>query len=158
MILEWRHRGFEGAWLRVGFVAEELPVVFVFRVVALGVDEVVSLMSLTVLGFMLVLGTLVQFLGHQSTFLRRVVGEDIVGLHLWQVELLWTKDRPRSGDTDPANEGLGWDLIVLHRPQANESSCSSKACFAVDSDCLIRGPEMIFRNIQEIFHDMVWRV
>lgn len=69
MVLEGRHWGFEGAGLRVGFVAEQLAVVLVFRVAAFGVDQVVCLMSLAVLCFMLVLGTLVQLLSHHSALL-----------------------------------------------------------------------------------------
>jgi hypothetical protein len=45
---------------------------------------------------MLVLRTFIQLLSHESAFLGRVVSENIVWLHLWQVELLRAKDRSSS--------------------------------------------------------------
>lgn len=49
-------------------------------------------MGLAILGFVLVSRALVQLLGHHAALLSGVVSVDVVGLHLRQIELLWTKD------------------------------------------------------------------
>lgn len=87
-----------------------------------------------------------------------MVSENVVRLHLGKVELLRPEDGSRPGDSNPADEGLSWNLEMLHRPQTNQSSCSTEACFAVNSDGLARASEMIFHNVEEIFDDVVGRV
>ena len=114
-------------------------------------------MGLTVLGFVFVLRTLVQFLGHQTTFLGGVVSVDVVGLHLRKVELLRTKDRAGSGDPYPANEGFSWDLEVLHGPETDEGTCSAETCFAMDGDgAVVWLLEVFVHYFKEISYDFVW--
>ena len=100
----------------VSAIIEQDSAVLSLRVVLFRVNQVIGLMSFTIHGLVFILRALVQLLGHQSTFLGRVVSVDIVWLHLGQVELLWTKDRSRSGDSDPSNEALSGDLEVFHGP------------------------------------------
>ena len=105
---------------------------------------------------MLVLRTLVQLLSHQLTLLSGMVSMNIVRLHLWKVELLWPKDGARSSNSNPANEGLSWDLEVLHCPKANECSCSSESSLAMNSNSSMVGlSEMVLNDVEELVDDSV---
>ena len=107
---------------------------------------------------MLVLRTFIQLLGHESAFLGRVVSENIVWLHLWQVELLRAKDRSRSSDPNPPDKALCWNLEMLHSPEANESSGSSESSLTVNSNSsVIRFFKVSLDDIEEIPNDMIRR-
>ena len=84
------------------------------------------------LGLMLVDRTIFKLLRHNYSFLDRGASFDIVLLHLWQVELLWTQDRARSSDSNPADEWFGGNLEVLHSPETNQRSSSTKSSFAMN--------------------------
>ena len=85
--------------------------------------------------------------------------QDVVWLHLGQVELLRAEDRAGSCDSDPADEGLGGDLEVLHCPETDQGASPSKACLAVDCDCaVVRLREVILNNIEKLIYDLVGRV
>jgi hypothetical protein len=114
-------------------------------------------MSLSVHGFVLVSGALIQLLGHQATLLGGVMSVDVVGLHLRKVELLWTEDRSWSSDSYPAYEALCWDLEVLHGPQSDKSSCSTESSLAVDGNStVIWSFKMFLNHVEEISYDLVW--
>ena len=56
---------------------------------------------------------------------------DVFVFYLWQIELLGTKHRARSCNSDPPNEGLSWYLEMLHSVNSDQSARSAKAGFAM---------------------------
>ena len=46
--------------------------------------------------------------------------------------LLGAEDRPWRRNPDPANESSGWEFVVLHRVNSNQSACPSEASLAVN--------------------------
>ena len=82
---------------------------------------------------------------------------DVVRLHLRKIELLWSQNRSWSSNSNPANEGLSWDLEVLHSPETNESTGSAKSSLAVNSDGSMVGlGEVVFDYAEEISDDSLW--
>ena len=106
---------------------------------------------------MLVLRTLIEFLRHHATFLGRLMRADVVWFHLWQVKLLRTQYRAWSGNANPADERLSWDLEVLHCPETDQCASSSEPSLAMDGDCAIITRKMRLDNIEELINDVVWR-
>lgn len=115
-------------------------------------------MSFSIHSFMFISWTLIELLGHHSTFLSGMVSMNVVWLHLREIKLLRTKDRSRSSDSNPSNEAFCWNLEVFHGPKTYESTSSSETSFAMNGDgSVIWLLEMWFNNIEEIFNNMVWR-
>ena len=89
----------------------------------------------------------------------RLLGIDILVLHLGQVELLRAKDGTGARNTNPPNEWLSRDLEMLHGPQADERACATEARLAVDGNSarvLLR--EMRVCNFHELLDDVIrWR-
>ena len=105
---------------------------------------------------MLILRAFIQFLSHNSTFLSRLMSENIIWFHLWQIELLWTKDRSWSCDSNPSYKCFCWNLKVLHCPQTNESSSSSKSSFTVNcNSSMIWSSKVVFYNSKEISNNFI---
>ena len=79
-------------------------------------------------------------------------------LDLRKVELLRSQHRARSRNADPANEGLGIDLVVFHGVNTNEGACSAETCFAVygDGTCIRLG-EVLLAACHELLNNVVWR-
>ena len=83
---------------------------------------------------------------------------DVIWLNLGQVELLWSEDRAWSGNTDPADESLGGDLIMLHSPETDQGTRSSEASLAMDGNSfMVWLGEMILDNIEEVINDPLRR-
>ena len=55
-------------------------------------------------------------------------------LDLRQVELLWSQNGAWACDSNPSNEGLCTDLVVLHRVNTDEGSSATETCLTVDCD------------------------
>ena len=108
---------------------------------------------------MLVHRAVLEFLGHHLGFLSRLVRENIVWLHLGQIELLWPQNRSRSGNSDPADEGLSRNLEVLHGPKSDQCACSSQSCLAVNGDgASIWLCKMCIHHLKKLINDIVrWR-
>ena len=85
-------------------------------------------------GSVLVFGAHLHLLGPTSleSLLRGIA--HVVLLDLAHVELLWSEHGSRSGDSDPADKGLCWDLVVLHRVKTDKRACASQASLAVNGD------------------------
>ena len=128
------------------------------RVTCLGGDQVLCLATLTEHGFMFIFRAHLQ-LGCSTALeclLRRI--SHVVLFHLEHVELLGSEDGARPGNSDPADEGFGGDLIVLHSIQANKGSCATKTSLAVDSDGACLGvAEVSLTAGQELLDDGVGR-
>lgn len=107
---------------------------------------------------MLILRALIQLLGHEPSFLSRVMSKNVVWLHLRQVELLWAKDGTRSSDSDPSDKALSRDLEVLHGPEPDQGSCSSQTSLAVNGDgAVIWLVKVSLDNFEKVFHNVIWR-
>ena len=83
--------------------------------------------------------------------------ENVVWFHLRKIKLLRAKDGTRSSDSDPSNEALCGDLEMLHCPEADQSSGSSEASFAMDGyGSVIWLIEVSIHNFEEVFHYVIW--
>lgn len=143
--------------MHISAVVEQDSATLGFRIALLGVVQVVSLISFTVHSFVFILGTLVQLLSHQTTFLGGVVSVDIVWLHLREIELLWAKDGAWSSDSNPAYETFCRDLEMLHSPKSYKSTSSTKSSFAMNSDStMVWLLKMLLDNIEEVSDNLVW--
>lgn len=58
---------------------------------------------------------------------------NIFVFNIAHIALLGPEDRSWASNTNPANEGFGWDLVVLHGIKANECASAAESGFAVDS-------------------------
>lgn len=141
------HGRSQRTWLLVSPVIEQSTLAFSFRVASLGVIQVIRLICLTIESLMLILRTFIQFLRHQTTFLGRLMRADVVWFHLWQVKLLRTQNRARSGNANPANESLSWDLVVLHCPETDQRASSSETSLTVNCNCATITRKMRLNNI-----------
>ena len=140
----------------VSSVVEQLFFALVLTVSTLCVYQIICLVCFSIQGLMLIDWTVVQLLCCNTSFLGWTMSMNIVMFHLGQVELLWSQDWTRPGNSYPSNKCFSWDLIMLHCPQANESSSSTKSCFAMDShSSMIWLMEVIFYDSQEIFNNLV---
>ena len=133
---------------------------FCVRVALLGSNQVLGLASLTEYSLVFVLRAhLMHFRGPsalQSLLLWRVT--DVFLLDLEQVELLWSKDGTGSCDPDPADKGLGRDLVVFHGIEADECARAAEAGLAVDSDgASVRVLEVFLTGVHELFDDILGR-
>ena len=82
-----------------------------------------------------------------------------LGLFLHQEKLLRPQNTARASNSDPTYELLSRDLIVFHSIKSDQSACTSKTRLAMDSNSSwIRLGEMSFANVQEIIHNIFWRV
>ena len=115
------------------------------RVALLGRDQVLSLTAIAKGRLVLVFWRHLQ-LAHSmryACFLRRVAKVDV--LLLGQVELLRPEHGARASDADPANEGLGIDLVVLHSIQSNKRTRAAEASLAVHcNSASTRSREVLF--------------
>ena len=129
------------------------------RVVVLRGDEVICLTAVTVGSLVFVLRGHLQLgcTAPMNSFLRRVA--DVEVLDLREVELLRSEDGARSRDSDPADEGLRRDLIVLHRVDADQGARAAKSCLAVHSDgASVRLGEVGLTTGHELVNDgLGWR-
>jgi len=88
-----------------------------------------------------------------------VIVSNIVWFFLKQEELLRSKDWSWSSYTNPSDKLFCWNLIMFHGIYSYQSSCSSKSCFAVNSNSSwVRCLEMSFTNIHEIINNFIWWV
>ncbi len=79
-------------------------------------------------------------------------------LYLGQIKLLGSQDGARSSDSDPADESLGTDLVVLHRVDADKSACAAKTSFAMNRDGASFGVgEVGLTGCHELVHDSLGR-
>lgn len=107
---------------------------------------------------MLVDRTIFKLLRHNYSFLDRITTFDIILLHLGQVELLWTKNGARSSDSNPPDEWFGRNLVVLHGPETNKRSSSTKASFAVDSNgTTVWISKVVISDFHELFYYVIGR-
>jgi len=81
--------------------------------------------------------------------------KDVVGLLLNHVILLRAQDGARSGDSDPADEGFGLYLIMLHTVKTDEGARAAKTGFAVDGNgsCVGVG-KMTLAGVQKIVNNV----
>ena len=107
---------------------------------------------------MFVLRRFVEFLSHELRLGGGEVSHDVVGLHLGQVELLRTKDRSGSSDSNPTDERLSWDLEVLHGPETDQGTGSTKTSFAVNGNSSILGSKVVLDDVKEASDDVIRRV
>ena len=97
-----------------------------------------------------------QLLGHAKSFLLGLRSLDIVGLHLWQVELLRAQNGSGSSNSNPTYESLSGNLEVLHCPQADEGSSSAQSSFAVDCySSTVRLGEVLIADLHELLDNVV---
>ena len=90
----------------------------------------------------------------QSLFLWRV--SDVFLFDLEQVELLWSENGTGSRDTDPADEGLSWDLVVFHGIEADECARAAETRLAVDGDGTCVGVLEVFLSaVHELVNDVL---
>jgi hypothetical protein len=82
----------------------------------------------------------------------------ILAFYLAHVVLLGTKDRAWASDSNPANENLSWDLVVLHAVDTNESTCAAKTSLTVNSDGAVFGiGEVIFTTFDKLINNVIRR-
>ena len=75
---------------------------------------------------------------------------------LKHVKLLGSEDGAGSGDSNPANESLCGDLVVLHGVDADESTCAAEAGLAMDGDTTSVGVfEVALGTVHELCYDWV---
>ena len=68
------------------------------------------------------------------------------------------KDRTWSSYPYPADEGLSWNLIVLHGPEADQGAGSAEASFAVNRNgSSIRFGKVLVSNLHELLDDVIGR-
>ena len=83
---------------------------------------------------------------------------NIVGFHFRQIKLLRAKDRTRTRNTNPANEGLSRNLEILHSPKSNQSACSPKSSLTMNCNgTWILLSEMLIYYLHKLFNYAVWR-
>ena len=107
---------------------------------------------------MLVDRTIFKCIGPDHCFINRGASFNIILLHLGQVELLWTQDRARSSDSNPTDEWLSGNLVVLHGPETNERSGSTKSSFAMNSNGATIGlTKVVITDLHELFYYVIRR-
>ena len=79
-------------------------------------------------------------------------------LNLGQVELLWSENGARSGNSDPADEGLSIDLIVFHGVEADQSAGTTETSLAMNSDCTgLWVGEVLLTRVHKLVNDGLGR-
>ena len=128
------------------------------RVTLFGSDQVIGLATFAKGGFVLV------FRGHLelgvttalSILLRGVADVDLLDVE--HVVLLGSEHATWASDTDPADEGLSGDLVVLHGVEANERTGTAKSCLAVNGDGTgVRSLKVLLNRFEELVNDRLGR-
>lgn len=91
----------------------------------LSLYQVVCLCLFTMLCFVLIFWRRFHFRVHLKSFLFWFYAFDVFWFHFRQIELLWSKNRTRTSNTNPSNKWLSWNLIMFHCPKSYQSSSSS---------------------------------
>lgn len=74
-------------------------------------------------------------------------------VHVVQILLLRSQNRPWPGNADPADEGGGWEAEVLHAIEPNQRACSAKTGLAVNCD----SSGLVFCSCEELRDDLIRR-
>ena len=91
---------------------------------------------------------------HNTRLLRRVAQVEV--LLLRQVELLGSEDGAGASNSDPANERLRVDLIVLHGVEADERTGTAQTSFAMHGDGASPWfSEVLLARVHELLDDGV---
>lgn len=79
-------------------------------------------------------------------------------LNLWQVELLWAKNRPRPCNSNPTDESLSGNLVVLHYVKPDQRASTTQPRLTVHSDRPgVWLGEMLLTRIKELVDDVLGR-
>ena len=124
------------------------------RVTLFGSDQVIGLATFAKGGFVLVFGGHLE-LGVTtalSILLRGVADVDLLDVE--HVVLLGSENATWASDTDPANEGLGGDLVMFHGVKADQGTCATKASLAVNCDGTgVRSLKVSLDALKELIDD-----
>lgn len=81
---------------------------------------------------------------------------DVKVFNLWQVELLWAKNRSWSCNSDPTNKGFSRNLVVLHCVYTDQGASASQASLAMDGNGSGAGLiEMLLARSEELVNDVL---
>lgn len=71
---------------------------------------------------------------------------------------MWSEDRARTGNSDPADKRFSWDLEVLHGPEPDESTSAAQPGLAVDGyGAMIGLAEMLLDDLEVVLDDLIRR-
>ena len=143
--------------------------IFLFRVTLFRINQITTLVGFSLDRFHLINGAHLLQLGRLmldrcvmdvgGSTLRNTAATKELCFFLTEEKLLGPEHTARSGDSDPTNELLSWDLVSFHGKETDQGSCAAKASFTMNGDrTWVWGREVSVADVQEIFHYIFRRV